>query len=233
MKNVLIKVLADLIDLKKAKERKLREAEDRKKHNEQIKRGLKAKDYYNKDKERSDSEDDYVVDEQGRFSPEKSWQGKNIPDIKDLGVIDYFWEGEWNDYHDAIQDFFDKTEEKADEIKKDNKILENLIKEHEKENPKWRFDNDLKKAYEEGGVDTSQNFAIQFYQLPEDQFDKANVGPSKNLKEPEDYELEEAINDSLDGTMEKSWIVIYTDEPFKYKKLIKDLKKEQERKEPA
>ena len=233
MKYTLIAVLkniveADLIDIKKAKERKEREKKDRIKRNEQIKRDMELRDkYIRNDDEVVDEEDDEFeegdyFDKEG-YNPEKVWKSKNPKGMIDLGEVVFIGVSDWTEFHDILSDFYEEVEGEDDYT-----VVEEIMEKYIKENPKWNLEQALKDVYEEGGVDTIEERVVQFYQLPSSQFGEADVGPSSNILEPDEYDLEESIERSIQD-MEKSWVVIYSDDKFKYKKMINELRKEQEK----
>jgi hypothetical protein len=218
--------MADLIDIKKVSERKKKEEDERKKRNERVKRNMQKEEEV--DHTGTEEYTEYFDEDSGNFSPGKVWKNRSIPGLKDLGSINYYWDGEWTEFHDIVQDFFNETEEKYDQIKKDKGLLDKIMNKYIKQHPDWNLKDALKDAYESGGANISEMATITFYQLPSDQFGNANVGPSKNILNPDETDINDAINDILNQPLENNWLVIYSDDPFKYKKIINTLRREEE-----
>lgn len=222
---------ADLIDLKKAKKRDDRVSKDRQRQNKEVLRRMKYQDQKGQEAEDYDEEEDYF-DKEGNYSVEKAWKGKNIKNLKNLGEVLYVVEVDWSDYHDILQEFYEETVVRQDEIDEDQTVLDDMINQYKRDEPNWDFKDDLREVYENEGVDTLEHITFQFYQLPADDFGKANVGPSANMRDPDERDIEEAINRSFRDMLPKNYIVIYSDDKFKYKKFVNELKRERERLNP-
>jgi len=193
------------------KYRKEMEKKKRKESNEDIIRRLKEK----KGMPHSDQEAlDLSPGWQERQVQEKI---KKIKNIIDLGRGDFGYEKSEDDpYLMASLEYWDQIEEsRLHDNEKEGKLL---AKKYQAKYKKLDgLENCLNKVFEDGGVSFEEYVTVQFYLLPEKEFGKANVGPSSNLKNPDERDIWDQIED-ID--LNYATIVIYSDDESKYQDMI-------------
>lgn len=206
----LIKVLAgEVIDFKTAKNtkrgRKRAEEKDRKESNERILKELRK-------------QGEFEEDDKAEYDQKKVWE-KVPKKFQELGMIDVA-APDWVEKESVAQNFMDDVDEKS--LSRDD--AESLAEWYDKEHMFQDFKSFLMQAFDEGEVPPASGQPVHFLLYPEDAFGTATVGPSVNHLNPEDlYDpLEQALRDNYE------FIVIYSDDEEKYRKLFKDLQKDQE-----
>ena len=150
---------------------------------------------------------------------------KNIDSIQDLGSVIFTYTMQIPDHvQEIIYDYWDVAQNM------DKEDAMELAKKYQQENKKIQtLETILKTVYNESEPDLKGFTEIQFYLLPEDQFGKANVGVSSNLKDPTEGEILDAIDSILDQ-LQYYTIAIYSDDKEKYKNIIDRLGVEQKTK---
>ena len=206
----LIRVLAgEVIDFKTAKDtkkgRQKSQEKDRKESNERILKELRK-------------QGEFEEDDKAEYDQKKVWE--KMPKIfQELGMIDVA-APDWVEKESAAQDFMDEAEEQK--LGRDE--AEELASKYDDDNMFKDFKSFLMQAYDEGDVPPVSGQPVYFLLYPEDAFGTATVGPSVNHLNPDD--LYDALDQALKDNYE--FIVIYSDDETKYRKMFDALKNEQE-----
>jgi hypothetical protein len=213
----LIKIFAgELLKLSKHPTyRKKIQDKERKEHNERVIKHMNEQ----KNKNTSLINDDVDM---GDGWIERNWEikKKSFENLVDLGRCDFSFDKDVSDELLEIElEFTDKAIDKNISRNEAEKLATQL----EQENPKYHLKKHLMDIYDAGGPSMTENITVQFYHLPLDQFGKAKVGPSKNLKQPTLREIQNALN-QID--LPYNVIVIYSDDADKYKNQLQNIFKE-------
>jgi len=162
------------------------------------------------------------MDKKGRTEPDNTQHKRatenlveKIDDIQDLGSVIITYPMYLPDHvQKIIYDYWDAAQNM------DIEDAVELAKKYQQENKKIQtLETILKAVYNESEPNLKDYAEIQFYLLPEDQFGKANVGVSSNLKDPTINEIIDAI-DSILGQLQYYTIAIYSDDKEKYQNIV-------------
>lgn len=192
--------------------RKKIQERDRKEHNERVIKHMneqKGKGAPAVEFDETDMSDGWL---------ERNWEAKKrtLKGLVDLGRCDFSFD---RSIPDDLANIEIEFVEKAVDAELPRNEAEKLATQYEKDNPKYHLKKHLMDIYDAGGISATENVTVQFYHLPSDQFGKAQVGPSKNLKEPDLREIQDALGE-ID--LPYNVIVIYSDDVDFY---IKELEK--------